>query len=131
MTTHRLARTPRTQGRSRTRTRALIPAVALLTLPVPAFAASTDQWAPAEPVSPVSFLLVLVIAPAALFLLIALLSSIGGMVRSESSYQPGLAWRHEPEWFGGPRGALEAADDQRAVASGSDAPERGGASGRW
>ena len=113
------------------RTLTLTSTIALLSTAAPAFAAAPDQWEAAQPVSPLSFLLVLVLVPAGLFALIFLLSSIGGMVRSESSYQPGLAWRHEPEWFGGPSGALDAAEDKRAVASGVEAPERGGASGRW
>ncbi len=127
VTTHRSSR----PSRARARTLALTPALALLGLTTPALAAAPDQWATVEPVSPLSFLLVLVLAPAGLFVVIALLSSIGGMVRDQSSYQPGLAWRHEPEWFGGPRGALAAADEQPAVTTGGDAPERGGSSGRW
>lgn len=109
----------------------MAPAAAGIALAGPASAAPPDQWAPIEPVSPLDFLMVLVIIPGALFLLITLLSSIGGMVRREHSYQPGLAWRNEPEWFGGPRDGLEKVDQLRQVEAGGDAPERGGASGRW
>jgi hypothetical protein len=107
----------------------MTPAAALVALAAPATAAPT-QWDPVEPVSALDFLLVLVIIPGALFLVIFLLSYLAGMMRSESSYQPGLAWRNEPEWFGGPRGGLDKADEQPKVTAG-EAPERGGASGRW
>ena len=112
---------------------ALSPAVALLTLSGPAMADRPDAWETPPDVSPLDFLLVIAIIPAALFLVITLLSSIGGAVRSHSSsYQPGLAWRNEPEWFGGPRDGLAKVDEQRPVATGAEAaPERGGASGRW
>lgn len=105
------------------------PAAAALALAAPASAAPS-QWPAIEPVPALDFLLVLVIIPGALFALIFLLSSIGSMVRSQSSYQPGLAWRNEPEWFGGPRGGLDKVDAQRP-AEAETASERGGASGRW
>lgn len=106
------------------------PAAAVLGAAGPASAAPPDQWPTIEPVPALDFLLVLVIIPGALFLVIYLLTSIGGMVRSQSSYQPGLAWRNEPEWFGGPRGGLDKVDAQRADEA-DPASERGGASGRW
>jgi hypothetical protein len=52
-------------------------------------------------------LLVLVVIPLALFGLIWLLVYLPSMTRGEK-YKPGQAWRGEPEWFGGPRGGLEA-----------------------
>ena len=109
---------------------ALAPAAALPALAAPASAAAPTQWDPIEPVSVLDFLLVLVLIPGALFVVIFLLSSLGSMIRGESSYQPGLAWRNEPEWFGGPRGGLEKVDKQPQVEAGQ-ASERGGASGRW
>ena len=53
------------------------------------------------------------------------------MVRGEK-HAPGQAWRSESEWFGGPRGGLEAADkvDPKAI-EGHDEADRGGASVRW
>lgn len=79
---------------------------------------------------PFQALLVLLLIPAGLFALIALLTYLPSMARRETSYHPGLAWRHEPEWFGGPRDGLEKADktDPAAVEGAAD---RGGASGRW
>lgn len=107
----------------------LLPAVAVTVLTAPANAAVPDQWEAPPPVSPLDFLLVLVIIPGALFAVIFLLASLGSMVRSHTSYQPGLAWRSEPEWFGGPRGGLEKVDQQSQTEV--SATEQGGASGRW
>lgn len=113
---------------------ALAPAAALMTLAGPALASPPEQWQVPPTVTPLDFLLVLVIIPLGLAAVITLLVMIPSMVRGErggaGSYQPGLAWRHEPEWFGGPRDGLEKADktDPAAVEAAAD---RGGASGRW
>ncbi len=107
----------------------LLPVVAVTVLTAPAHAAVPDQWETPPAVSPLDFLLVLVLIPGALFAVIFLLASLGSMVRSQTSYQPGLAWRNEPEWFGGPRGGLEKVDQQPQ--SEVAATEQGGASGRW
>lgn len=94
-------------------------------------AAVPAQWPEPPPVSVFEFLLVLLIVPGGLALVIALLAALPSMRDGGTgTYQPGLAWRHEPEWFGGPRDGLEKADktDPEALeASG----ERGGASGHW
>jgi hypothetical protein len=101
-----------------------------------AFADAPEQWQDNGSVSPLHALLVLGVIPVGLFLLIVLLVYLPSMVRGQS-YRPGHAWRSEPEWFGGPRGGVEAADrtDQpAAVGSGSaegSETEHGGASGRW
>ena len=62
-------------------------------------------------------------------LLIAVLASVPKMVRGDG-YTPGLAWRNESEWFGGPKDGLDAADrtDPKAISADAD---RGGASARW
>ena len=108
----------------------LTPAVLVLTGATPALAEAPQSWEPAPSVSPLQFLLVLLAIPAGLFLLISLLVYIPSLARGER-YQPGLAWRNEPEWFGGPSAGLEAADkqDPAAVEAGSD--ERGGARAQW
>jgi hypothetical protein len=100
-------------------------------LAAPALAAPPEQWEPAEPVSTLQFLLVLVGIPAALFLVIAVLSLAPSMARG-GKHAPGAAWRNEPEWFGGPSGGIEAADkvDPKAI-EGHDETARGGASARW
>lgn len=112
-----------------TRALALVP-ILLLGSAFPAGAAPS-QWPEAPSVSALEFLLVILLIPTGLALVITLLAAIPSMRGGGStSYQPGLAWRHEPEWFGGPRDGLEKADrsDPEALeASG----ERGGASGHW
>lgn len=110
---------------------AVLAAVAASTaLAAPASAAPPEQWEPAPEVSGMDMLLVLVLIPLGLFVVISLLAAIPSMIRGEGGYHPGLAWRHEPEWFGGPRDGLEKADksDPEAVESASG---RGGASGHW
>ena len=119
-----------TLARRLRRTVILAPAAALVALATPASATPPSQWEAPPAVSVLDFLLVLVIIPGALFAVIFLLSSLGSMVRAQSSYQPGLAWRNEPEWFGGPRGGLDTVDERPQVEAG-EASERGGASGRW
>ena len=123
---------PQTTSAVRRATRALALAPVLLVVgALPASAAPPAQWPEAPSVSWLDVLLVLLIIPAGLALAIALLAAIPSMRGGGgSTYQPGLAWRHEAEWFGGPRDGLEKADksDREAVeASG----ERGGASGHW
>jgi hypothetical protein len=109
---------------------ALTPAVLLVTGATPAFAVAPEQWGEAPSVDPIHALLVIVLIPAGLFALITLLTYLPSMAKGEGAYHPGLAWRHEPEWFGGPRDGLEKADktDPAAVEGAAD---RGGASGRW
>lgn len=108
----------------------LVP-VLLLGGALPAASAPPSQWPEAPSVSVLDFLLVLLVIPTGLALVIALLAALPSMRSGGGSgYQPGLAWRHEAEWFGGPRDGLEKTDksDRAAVeASG----ERGGASGHW
>jgi len=93
--------------------------------------AAPSQWPEPPSVSVLEFLLLILLIPGGLALVIALLAALPSMRGGGgSTYQPGLAWRHEAEWFGGPRDGLEKADksDREAVeASG----ERGGASGHW
>lgn len=110
---------------------ALTPAVLVSLASTAAVAAPPEGWEVAEPVSPMAFLIVLVAIPLALFVVISLLVLIPSMVRGEK-HAPGQAWRSESEWFGGPRGGLEAADkvDPKAI-EGHDEADRGGASVRW
>ncbi|HZJ04683.1 MAG TPA: hypothetical protein VFD59_04330 [Nocardioidaceae bacterium] len=118
---------------------AVTPAVVVLLSAGPAVAVPPEQWPVSEPVSTLTVLLVLGAIPLALIATISLLVYVPSMARGET-YVPGLAWRNENEWFGGPRGGVEAADDaeHRAVESsaGHDGPpdtdpDRGGASARW
>ena len=118
---------------------ALLP-LALPLIAAPAFATAPDTWANQPAVSPLHALLLLGGVPLALIVVITLLVVVPSMMRGET-YQPGLAWRNEPEWFGGPRGGLEALDEhgegQTAIEGRQHredavaADERGGASARW
>ena len=125
---------------------ALLPAILVLGATGTALADAPDTWKDNSAVSPLHVLLVLGVIPLGLFLLIFLLVYLPSMSKSQR-YQPGLAWRHEAEWFGGPSGGLEAVDraeqpalsgggsrargDDEHVDPGDDAETRGGASGRW
>jgi hypothetical protein len=101
-----------------------------------AVASPPNTWKEGPPVSPLHVILVLCVAPLALFVIITLLTYLPSMSRS-ARYHPGEVWRYDPQWFGGPRGGVEAleaaeqpekADEPDAVTAG---PTRGGASGRW
>ena len=109
---------------------ALTPAVLLVTSATASYATAPEQWGEAPSVDPIHALLVFVLIPAGLFALITLLTYLPSMAKGEGAYQPGLAWRHEPEWFGGPRDGLEKADKTDPSAL-EGTGERGGASGRW
>lgn len=121
----------------------------LLSVPAVASADPPESWRDGPAVSPLYTLLVLVGIPLLLFALITLAVYVPSMSRGRG-YQPGQAWRAEPEWFGGPDEGLEAADrtPPPAVTTGStsvtehphgdpgghagpDEPRRGGGSGRW
>jgi hypothetical protein len=108
---------------------ALTPAVLVLAAAGPAFATAPEQWGH-EPVSPLHALLVLVVIPVGLFVLITLLVYVPSLARGER-YQPGLAWRNEPEWFGGPSRGVEAADEAPPVTVDEARDNRGGGSASW
>lgn len=107
---------------------ALTPVV-LVALAAPALADAPTTWVDPEPVSNLYVLLILVGLPVALFVGITVLAYVPSMARGET-YTPGLAWRNESEWFGGPRGGIEAADVTGPEAI-EGTGERGGASARW
>jgi hypothetical protein len=109
---------------------ALTPAVLVVCATGVAAATPPDTWQKPAPVSPLHVILVLGVVPLALFVIITLLAYLPSMSRN-AGYQPGEVWRYDAQWFGGPRGgveALDATDEPKAVTEGED---RGGASGRW
>lgn len=108
---------------------ALAPAALLPLLAAPAIAAPPESWPDPEPVGAMGYLLVLVVIPLALAVLIAVLASVPAMSRGEK-YVPGRSWRNENEWFGGPKGGLEATDKSELPAA-AETGERGGSSGKW
>jgi hypothetical protein len=108
---------------------ALTPAILLVTATAPALATAPDQWPKDPPVDKLHALLVLGGIPLGLFVLITLLVYLPSMIRGER-YQPGLAWRNEPEWFGGPSAGVAAADKTAPEQIEGD-KDRGGASANW
>jgi hypothetical protein len=74
-------------------------------------------------------LTILFLIPFALFLVISLLAALPSLVKG-SSYRAGQPWLGEPEWFGGPRGGVDAADDPDQKALGTTG-DQGGAGARF
>ena len=117
-------------ARRAARALALTPAVLLVSAATPALAAAPSTWEKSPSVSPLHFLLIVAAIPAGLFVLISLLVYVPSLVKGER-YQPGLAWRNEPEWFGGPSAGVEAAQKQDPAEIEAGADERGGARAQW
>lgn len=105
-------------------------ALVVVTTAAPAYAAPPEQWEDSDPVAPLQALLLVGAIPLGLFLLIALLVYLPSMIRGER-YEPGLAWREDPEWFGGPRGGLEGSAKANQADQAIAAGDRGGASAHW
>lgn len=110
-------------------TAALAP-VALLGLAAPAAAAPPETWPETDSVSVLDMLLLVLVIPVGLIAVISLLVYVPSMARGEK-YTPGLAWRNENEWFGGPRGGVETAAKSDPAAIEAEGSARGGASARW
>lgn len=102
----------------------------LLLAPVAAFADTPAAWENEKHVSGLQFLVVLVLIPAGLFVVISLLAALPSMI-GDKGYEPGQAWRSEPEWFGGPRKGLEATDEVKPEQIEAAESDRGGTSGKW
>lgn len=96
----------------------------VLGLAGPASADVPEGWSDPAPVSPLHALLLLGGVPLLLFVVIALLVLVPGLMKGER-LTPGAA-SHEDQWFGGPRsGTAELA------APDNDESQAGGASARW
>lgn len=114
--------------------RAVVASLAAITtsvlLPVAA-SADTPSSAPDAPeVSGLEYLMVLGLIPLGLFLVIALLAALPSMIR-DKGYEPGQAWRSEPEWFGGPHKGVEAAEGDAPTQIKASSGDQGGTSGSW
>ncbi|MFL6156420.1 MAG: hypothetical protein ACJ72D_10025 [Marmoricola sp.] len=136
MISHHAPKNARTDA---TRTRALVRRAviasaaglfALASVPGIAFADEPAAWGSEPHVSGWQFLVVLVLIPAGLFLVISLLAALPSMIR-DKGYEPGQSWRSEPEWFGGPRKGLEAAEGSTPAQIEAAEAEQGGTSGTW
>jgi hypothetical protein len=99
-------------------------------LVAPAVADTPSAWEKAPDVSPLGFLLVLLIIPLGLAAVISLLAVLPSVV-SDKGYQPGQAWRGELEWFGGPTKGLSGADEVTPEQIERSSKGAGGTSGRW
>ena len=99
-------------------------------LAVPAVADTPEAWEQAPDVSPLGFLMVVLILPlgaAAVISLLAILPSLA----SDTGYQPGQAWRGDTEWFGGPTKGVKAVDEVTPDQIEQSSKDAGGTSGRW
>lgn len=99
-------------------------------LVVPAAADTPAAWEKAPDPSLLGYLLVLLIIPIGVAAVIALLTVLPSMAR-DKGYQPGQAWRGQPEWFGGPTKGVGAADSVTPEQIESGAKSTGGTSARW
>jgi hypothetical protein len=97
---------------------------ALLSVPMAAFADTPSSWTK-QP-----HLVVLVLIPTGLFIVISLFAALPSMI-SDKGYEPGQAWRSEPEWFGGPRKGVDAAEELSSAQIEAAETDRGGTSGKW
>jgi hypothetical protein len=96
----------------------------------PAVADTPAAWQDAPDVSPLGFLLVLLILPLGAAAVISLLAVLPSLVK-DTGYQPGYAWRGDTEWFGGPAKGIEAADSVEPEQIEQSSKDAGGTSGRW
>lgn len=104
---------------------ALVPAFVVVTGALPALAAPPEAWPKPDNGSTLHALLLLGGTPALLFVGIWLLVSLPSMIAG-TKYDASLAFRDQPEWFGGPRQGVEAAPDDASEPQG-----RGGTSANW
>jgi hypothetical protein len=96
----------------------------------PAAADAPSAWDQPPEVTPLEFLLVLVIFPLGLAAVIALLTVLPSMA-FDKGYQPGQSWRGEPEWFGGPTKGVTAAHEVTPEQIESRSKGTGGTSAGW
>jgi hypothetical protein len=96
----------------------------------PASADTPAAWEKAPDVSPLGFLLVLLILPLGAAAVISLLVVLPG-IASDKGYEPGQSWRGDTEWFGGPTKGVKGADDVTPQQLEQSSTDAGGTSGRW
>ncbi len=99
-------------------------------LAAPAGADTPEGWEQAPDVSPLGFLLVLLIIPVGAALVISLLAVLPSLA-NDRGYEPGQSWRGDTEWFGGPTRGVQAADDVTPEQIEQGSQRAGGVSGRW
>jgi hypothetical protein len=99
-------------------------------LAAPAAADTPTAWEKAPDVSPLGFVMVLLILPLGAAAVISLLVVLPSLA-SDKGYQPGEAWRGDTEWFGGPTKGVQGADEVTPEQLEQSSKESGGISGRW
>jgi hypothetical protein len=104
---------------------ALLPGVLAVTAAGPAFAEPPATWEEPPQPSVVDALLLILGIPALLFVVIWVLASLPYMVGGQKG-DAALAFRDNPEWFGGPHQGVDAAPDDASEPQG-----RGGTSANW
>jgi hypothetical protein len=114
---------------------AILPAILVTLAASAAFAEPPETWEDTPSVSGLHVIVLLVIIPAALFMLIWLLVYLPSMMRGNQD-QSGMVRHGQAEWFGGPQGGLEAVDTadnrvQPTAGAHDQGGGRSGASGSW
>jgi hypothetical protein len=99
-------------------------------LVTPAAADTPAAWENAPDVSPLGFLLVLVIIPLGIAAVLALLTILPSMA-SDRGYEPGQAWRGDAEWFGGPTRGVRSAAEVTPEQIETRSKDVGGTSASW
>jgi hypothetical protein len=99
-------------------------------LAVPAVADTPEAWEQAPDVSPLGFLMVVLILPLGAAVVISLLALLPSLA-NDTGYQPGQAWRGDTEWFGGPTKGVKAVDAVTPEQIEQSSKDSGGTSGRW
>lgn len=100
------------------------------TLAGPAVADTPEAWETAPDVSPLGFLMVVLILPLGAAVVISLLAILPSLA-NDTGYQPGQAWRGDTEWFGGPTKGVKAVDAITPEQIEQGSKDSGGTSGRW
>ena len=95
-------------------------------LAAPAFAAPPTTWNDPPNEGFLHYLLILGGIPLAVILVITLLCYLPSMIKGQSG-EGAAAFDDNPEWFGGPRRGVDAAEDTAPA----DRAKQGGASARW
>lgn len=115
----------------------LLPLWLAVALAAPAVAETPEGWPDGPPISGLHTGLLLAGIPALVIIVVGVLVVLPTL--RQKSYTPGMAWRNENTWFGGPEHGLDdvARDEPAALEAGADASaesdptHRGGASARW
>jgi hypothetical protein len=104
---------------------ALLPGLLVVTAAGPALAEPPATWEETDNPTLIDALLLILGIPALLFVVIWVLVSLPSVIGGQKG-DAALAFRDNPEWFGGPRQGVEAAPDDAGEPQG-----RGGTSANW